>query len=325
MLFQQRSGVCECRCECFACNVAELYINITVQKLWIKAQKSCQNKLVRGVILGTDRGHRSTLSALRNNDGCVYLISQLLQVCCHSFHNVSEQQSLWKQFQQLCRFHSIQVWFSPRLLVNLISHIIHQQIISVFLLLQSLLHDGWGVISDLISIETQRNVNLLQVHFFHFNENSNNNNNKKIYYNNTELCLFWFFYSAKEGLCSINEQSDGHVSVQSGGNIQRVALSWHILWPPVDYAMLMCCISVAQHLFSCELNGMELRTLADCVKRLKLLEEEGRVWGQSMLLEVRGPTLLLTDIETKVGDEENKCEGSRWMAPHARCKWQVRH
>lgn len=61
---------------------------------------------------------------------------------------------------------------------------------------------------------------------------------------------------------------------------------------------------------------MELRTLADCVEHLKLLEEEGRVWGQSMLLQVRGPTLLLADIETKVrGDEENKCEGSRWMPP----------
>lgn len=67
----------------------------------------------------------------------------------------------------------------------------------------------------------------------------------------------------------------------------------------------MCCITVAQHLFSCELNGMELRTLADCVKRLKLLEEEGRVWGQSMLLEIRGPTLLLTDIETKVVKKTN--------------------
>lgn len=74
---------------------------------------------------------------------------------------------------------------------------------------------------------------------------------------------------------------------------------------------------MAQHLFTCELNGAELRTLADCVKRLKLLEEEGRVWGQSMLLEARGPALLLTDIETKVGDEENKCEGSRWTPPPA--------
>lgn len=40
--------------------------------------------------------------------------------------------------------------------------------------------------------------------------------------------------------------------------------------------------------------------MADCVEHLKLLEEIGRVWGQSMLLQVRGPKLVLTDIETKV-------------------------
>lgn len=40
--------------------------------------------------------------------------------------------------------------------------------------------------------------------------------------------------------------------------------------------------------------------MADCVERLKLLDGMGRVWGQNMLLEVRGVNLLLTDIETKV-------------------------
>ncbi|XP_070813886.1 epidermal growth factor receptor kinase substrate 8-like protein 3 [Chaetodon trifascialis] len=54
-----------------------------------------------------------------------------------------------------------------------------------------------------------------------------------------------------------------------------------------------------EHLFTCDLDGKELRSVADCVKRLKLLEETGRVWGQSMLLEVQGPKLLLTDTETK--------------------------
>lgn len=48
------------------------------------------------------------------------------------------------------------------------------------------------------------------------------------------------------------------------------------------------------------MNAVELRTLADCVERLKLLEDTGRLWGQNMLLEVCGPMLLLTDIETKV-------------------------
>lgn len=59
-------------------------------------------------------------------------------------------------------------------------------------------------------------------------------------------------------------------------------------------------VSVLQHLFSCDLDGKELRNIADCVERLNLLDGMGRVWGQTMLLEVRGANLLLTDIETKV-------------------------
>lgn len=55
-----------------------------------------------------------------------------------------------------------------------------------------------------------------------------------------------------------------------------------------------------QHLFTCELDGKELTSVADCVERLKLLDGMGRVWGQNMLLEVRGANLLLADIETKV-------------------------
>lgn len=55
-----------------------------------------------------------------------------------------------------------------------------------------------------------------------------------------------------------------------------------------------------QHLFTCELNTAEFRNVSDCVERLKVLGETGRLWGQNMLLEVRGPSLLLTDIETKV-------------------------
>ncbi|XP_068170847.1 epidermal growth factor receptor kinase substrate 8-like protein 3 [Antennarius striatus] len=54
-----------------------------------------------------------------------------------------------------------------------------------------------------------------------------------------------------------------------------------------------------EHLFTCDLDGKELRSVADCVERLNLLEAMGRVWGQSMLMEVCGPKLLLTDIETK--------------------------
>ncbi|XP_061689887.1 epidermal growth factor receptor kinase substrate 8-like protein 3 isoform X2 [Syngnathoides biaculeatus] len=54
-----------------------------------------------------------------------------------------------------------------------------------------------------------------------------------------------------------------------------------------------------EHLLTCDLDGKELRSLTDCVERLNLLDKMGRVWGQNMLLEVKGPDLLLTDMETK--------------------------
>uniref|UniRef100_A0A665UKF2 EPS8-like 3a n=1 Tax=Echeneis naucrates TaxID=173247 RepID=A0A665UKF2_ECHNA len=54
-----------------------------------------------------------------------------------------------------------------------------------------------------------------------------------------------------------------------------------------------------EHLFTCDLDGNDLRSLEDCVDRLKLLDGMGDVWGQNMLLEVRGLNLLLLDTETK--------------------------
>ncbi|KAK1901333.1 Epidermal growth factor receptor kinase substrate 8-like protein 3 [Dissostichus eleginoides] len=54
-----------------------------------------------------------------------------------------------------------------------------------------------------------------------------------------------------------------------------------------------------EHLFTCDLDGKELRGVGDCVERLKILDGMGRVWGQNMRLEVRGANLLLTDRETK--------------------------
>ncbi|XP_017271221.1 epidermal growth factor receptor kinase substrate 8-like protein 3 [Kryptolebias marmoratus] len=53
------------------------------------------------------------------------------------------------------------------------------------------------------------------------------------------------------------------------------------------------------HLFTCDLDGKDLRNISDCVERLKLLNHMGRVWGQNMLLEVHGAELRLSDIETK--------------------------
>ncbi|XP_060713766.1 epidermal growth factor receptor kinase substrate 8-like protein 3 [Tachysurus vachellii] len=59
-----------------------------------------------------------------------------------------------------------------------------------------------------------------------------------------------------------------------------------------------------EHLFTCELDGVEVSGLQDCVERLKLLEMMGRVWGQEMSLEVDNGNLLLRDIETQ---EELDC------------------
>ncbi|XP_064161563.1 epidermal growth factor receptor kinase substrate 8-like protein 3 [Anguilla rostrata] len=54
-----------------------------------------------------------------------------------------------------------------------------------------------------------------------------------------------------------------------------------------------------EHLFTCEVDGRDVRDLEDCVEQLKVLDARGRVWGQDMVLEVQDRSLLLTDIETK--------------------------
>ncbi|KAJ8370234.1 hypothetical protein SKAU_G00102620 [Synaphobranchus kaupii] len=64
-----------------------------------------------------------------------------------------------------------------------------------------------------------------------------------------------------------------------------------------------------EHLFTCEMDGREVRSLDDCISRLKMLDSKGRVWGQEMILEVRGGNLQLTDIETK-GELESLALGS---------------
>lgn len=56
-----------------------------------------------------------------------------------------------------------------------------------------------------------------------------------------------------------------------------------------------------QHLFTCELDGQEVKTMDDCLAKLKRLDGKGRLWPQEMIMEVQGGYLLLSDIETKVG------------------------
>lgn len=59
--------------------------------------------------------------------------------------------------------------------------------------------------------------------------------------------------------------------------------------------------SFAQHLLTCELDGHLLKTVEDCVAKLRRLEAKGRLWPQNMIMDVQGPFLVLSDIETKVG------------------------
>ncbi|KAL7397971.1 hypothetical protein ABVT39_002431 [Epinephelus coioides] len=54
-----------------------------------------------------------------------------------------------------------------------------------------------------------------------------------------------------------------------------------------------------EHLFTCELDGQEVKTMDDCLAKLKRLDAKGRLWPQEMIMEVQGGYLLLSDIETK--------------------------
>ncbi|XP_061592292.1 epidermal growth factor receptor kinase substrate 8-like protein 3b [Cololabis saira] len=54
-----------------------------------------------------------------------------------------------------------------------------------------------------------------------------------------------------------------------------------------------------EHLFTCELDGREVRSVENCVAKLKKLDASGRVWAQEMIMQIQGAYLLLCDIETK--------------------------
>lgn len=117
--------------------------------------------------------------------------------------------------------------------------------------------------------------------------------------NNTDL---WFVVTVqrKEYAALINQTMD-----KSQYRLEVFyAVSSRKIRPFADDTQFMLCFcsTLLQHLFTCELDGKDLKSVADCVERLKLLEETGRLWGQNMLLEVHGTRLLLTDMETKVNN-----------------------
>uniref|UniRef100_A0A8C0ISJ8 PID domain-containing protein n=1 Tax=Chelonoidis abingdonii TaxID=106734 RepID=A0A8C0ISJ8_CHEAB len=54
-----------------------------------------------------------------------------------------------------------------------------------------------------------------------------------------------------------------------------------------------------EHLLTVHVDSKDIRGVDDCVARLKMMDAQGRVWGQNMILQVRDHELLLSDIETK--------------------------
>ncbi|KAK5863455.1 hypothetical protein PBY51_000484 [Eleginops maclovinus] len=54
-----------------------------------------------------------------------------------------------------------------------------------------------------------------------------------------------------------------------------------------------------EHLFTCELDGQDVKTMNDCLAKLKRLDGKGRLWPQEMIMEVQDGYLVLSDIETK--------------------------
>ncbi|NXD29739.1 ES8L3 protein, partial [Spelaeornis formosus] len=53
-----------------------------------------------------------------------------------------------------------------------------------------------------------------------------------------------------------------------------------------------------QHLLTMHLER-ELRSAEDCLRRLRELEEQGRLWGQDVVLAVKDHELVLSDVESK--------------------------
>ncbi|XP_074833568.1 epidermal growth factor receptor kinase substrate 8-like protein 3 [Carettochelys insculpta] len=54
-----------------------------------------------------------------------------------------------------------------------------------------------------------------------------------------------------------------------------------------------------EHLLTAHVDFKDICGMDDCVAQLKMMDAQGRVWGQDMILRVRDHELLLSDIETK--------------------------
>lgn len=114
--------------------------------------------------------------------------------------------------------------------------------------------------------------------------------------------LFVLYISAEKGVLWDAQQTIWQLSRQSGG--MKSAPAWrHTLLTLQPSALLIRDPPhlAPQHLFTCELDGQEVKAVDGCVAKLKRLDAKGRLWPQEMIMEVQGGYLLLSDIETKVG------------------------
>ncbi|XP_042655868.1 epidermal growth factor receptor kinase substrate 8-like protein 3 [Tyto alba] len=73
---------------------------------------------------------------------------------------------------------------------------------------------------------------------------------------------------------------------------QRKDYSQTLLKPQSDFQHHV------EHLLTVRLER-EIRSAEDCLARLKVLEAQGRVWGQDLILQVKDQELVLRDVESK--------------------------
>ncbi|XP_017595286.1 PREDICTED: epidermal growth factor receptor kinase substrate 8-like protein 3 [Corvus brachyrhynchos] len=74
-----------------------------------------------------------------------------------------------------------------------------------------------------------------------------------------------------------------------------------------------------EHLLTMHLER-DLRSAEDCLRRLKGLEEQGRIWGQDVILEVKDQELVLRDVESKVPPGQGTPK-PLWPFPPHRTFW----
>lgn len=101
----------------------------------------------------------------------------------------------------------------------------------------------------------------------------------------------------KEYSETLNRESDAHFRVEVN---QREPTPTGVFSSAHPLPPLCCAPPPQQHLLTCELDGREMKTVENCVSKLKRLDGKGRVWPQQMIMEAHRGYLVLSDIETKV-------------------------